>query len=200
MTLKASAPDGAVELVLRPSSPILYGGGVGFYPLYDAITYQYSMGGIPTAGTVELDGVSVAVTGTTWYDRQWFKGPLPGGPLTWFGLCLDNGENLSIFDVPPNGTSWVTAVHPDGSQTQSEIAPLAQSESGEVEVAETGNVYPQRWVVKIPILEAELELTQAPMHENKYLYTGSVAVRGTYRGKPIEGFGFIDIPPIYGQE
>lgn len=199
MTLQASSPGGALDLVLRPNSPILYGGGVGFYPLYDAITYQYSLGGIPTTGTVELDGESVEVTGTTWYDRQWFKGKLPGGPLTWFGLCLDNGENLSIFDVPPNGTSWVTAIHLDGSHTQTEIAPLAESQSGEVAVPESGNVHPQCWTIKIPILDAELQLTQSLLHENEFLYTGSVAVTGTYRGEPIEGFGFIDIPPIYGE-
>jgi predicted secreted hydrolase len=140
----------------------------------------------------------VRVTGTAWYDRQWFKGQLPGGPLTWFGLCLDNGDNLSIFDVPPNGTSWVTAVHADGSHTQAEIAPLAASAAGEVHVAETGNVHPERWVIAIPALDAELHLTQALMHENEFLYTGSVAVTGTYRGAPVEGFGFIDIPPVYG--
>jgi hypothetical protein len=199
MTLTSTVDDGSIELVLRPASPVLYGAGPGFYPLYDAITYQYSLGGIPTTGTVELKGETVAVTGTTWYDRQWFKGPLPGGPLTWFGLCLDNGENLSIFDVPPNGTSWVTAVHLDGSQTHSPIAPLSESASGEVLVAESGNVHPQSWTIEIPILQAELHLTQTLLHENDYLYTGSVQVAGTYRGEPIAGFGFTDLVPVYGQ-
>jgi CrtC N-terminal lipocalin domain/Lipocalin-like domain len=200
MSFEAKAPGGSMSLTMRPSTPILYGAGAGFYPLYDGITYQYSVTAIPTTGTIELDGETVEVEGTTWYDRQWFQGQLPGGPLTWFGLCLDNGESVSIFDVPPNGTSWATAIHADGSHTHSPIAPLARSASGEVRVAETGNFHPRSWTIEIPILGARLDLTQSPMHENEHLYTGSVAVEGTYRGKPVSGFGFIDIPPVYDEQ
>lgn len=64
---------------------------------------------------------------------------------------------------------------------------------------EPGNVHPQNWTIKIPILEADLHLSQTLLHENDFLYTGSVQVTGTYRGEPITGFGFTDLVPVYEQ-
>jgi predicted secreted hydrolase len=193
MTLAAQVPGGATEVVLRPDKPVLYACGVGSYPLLDATTYQYSIAGVPTTGTVTIGDRTVAVTGTSWYDRQWFLGELPAD-LVWLGICLDNGDAVSLFDTTPSGPAWATVGHTDGSCTVSAVAPLPESATGEVTVEGSGHVFAGGWRVQIPALDADLTVSQSYLHENFILYTGKLEVTGTYRGQPVTGFGFVDIP------
>ncbi|MEV4420971.1 lipocalin-like domain-containing protein [Patulibacter sp. NPDC049589] len=195
LTVATEAPGASSALTLRPAAPVLYSCGVGSFPLFGTTTFQYSVPAVPTAGTLTVDGEVLEVQGEAWFDRQWFMSALPvDEPLIWFGICLDNGENLSLFDTTPNGKAWVTAGHPDGSHTVSAIAPLRESQEGELINAETGTATPERWTVRIPVLDAELHLTQRVMHENPILYTGSLEVTGTWAGEPVSGYGFIDLP------
>src|SRR5690606_28689132 len=104
-----------------PRFPILYANGTGMFPYHGDATYQYSLAGMAASGTLTVDGEQLQVEGNGWHDRQWASSAETFGStdgFIWMGLCLDNGDNLSLWDiVAPDGTPycWATVVKPDST-------------------------------------------------------------------------------------
>lgn len=201
MRVTAAVGDSAgLDLELRPRSPVLRNCGTASFPLAGATTWQYSVPALETTGTVTIDGTTFTVEGDSWYDRQWFdREPtdLPGLRFTWLGICLDNGDNLSLWDLTvadPHGGTWATIAHPDGSHSITPVVPVAQDAAG-LWASESGNEYPARWTVKIPRFGAMLEVTQTRLHEvpGGSFYTGVLDITGSYQGESVSGYGFCDL-------
>ena len=199
MTLGAEIPGVVIDLTLRSSGPILYNCGAGAFPYFGGTTYQYSLGSVEVGGILTIDGAQCQVEGGAWYDRQW--GAHAGSfdtanKLTWMGLCLANGENLSVWDTAVGdqpGFTWATALRPDGSHTLTAVEPLDLSASDPLESDVSSNGYPSRWTVRIPALDAALDVTQRRQHDDRRFYTGVCEVAGLYRGEPMTGYGFVDV-------
>ena len=78
----------------------MYVGGRGYLPFGAGFTYYYSLTDIVTAGTLTVGGKSYPVSGVSWLDHQWgdwIWQSVRG--WTWMALQLDNGVQLSVFDV-----------------------------------------------------------------------------------------------------
>jgi len=63
----------------------------------------------------------------------------------------------------------------------------------------SGNRYPTRWSVRIPLLKAVLNVVPAPRQQEIVSvipvltkYEGASAVTGTVDGKPVKGFGYVE--------
>ena len=64
----------------------------------------------------------------------------------------------------------------------------------------SGVRYPTRWIVRIPAIDAELEVVPSP-REQEFIsqvpamnkYEGASTMSGTWRGKPAKGFGYVEL-------
>jgi predicted secreted hydrolase len=184
-------------------------------------TYSYFQTGMTMTGTLSWGSTDEKVTGTAGHvDRQWFPKVANDGGLTgdirsraheWRTISLDNGVDISVwrqFDRT-NGN----ALQPFSGATTS--SPDTDPEyADDVEVTVTSYV---RWPESIRTLvppptaarfmpdrhrlvsrELALDLTgeplvPAPAHGLPLEYMeGPYRYRGTFRGKPVNGFAFYE--------
>lgn len=203
---KATLKNGALDLQMVPASPTLYNGGTGLFPLLGMTIHEYSVPVMKTTGTVTMDGKTYKVDGNGWFDRQWQSNAPAGSPdvkWSWMGLRLDNGDSVSLwsaFDASiGKDRAWATVLHEDGSQTVAAVEPSLGA-SDKWTSKKSGNTYPTRWSVTIPALHMQLAVDPAPRHQEiisivPFLtkYEGASAVSGTYDGKPVKGFGYVEL-------
>ncbi|MFT7582764.1 MAG: putative secreted hydrolase [Myxococcota bacterium] len=71
----------------------------------DLYTYYYARPRMDAAGTVEIDGEVIPVTGTAWFDHQWGQLSVRGvaSRWDWMGLQLDDGREVMVYRVPQAG-------------------------------------------------------------------------------------------------
>jgi predicted secreted hydrolase len=208
--ITAAFADGTAGLEIRAqaASPVIMNGGTGIFPLVGMTIHQYSVPRLVSCGTITMDGKTRAVEGVTWFDRQWQNQDAGTGPdgafqWSWMDINLDNGDAISLWSGAATSggeeRAWATILHADGSQTVAAAEPglgardLWRSDK-------SGACYPTRWTVRIPAMEAELEVTPAP-REQEFIsqvpalnkYEGASSMTGLWRGKPAKGFGYVEL-------
>lgn len=190
MELQAVAEDARLNLLLTRNAPILYANGTGLFPYHGGGTYQLSMVDLTASGTLTLEGESLDVTGSCWFDRQWAANAeafATGGSFLWMGLSLDNGDNLSLWDqVAPDGRAycWATVARPDGTHL---ITPV------NLDAAPGGTDSRGPWKLILAGIGIELTVTQEAIHDAGGFYSGACTVRGQSPTAVISGYGFVDI-------
>lgn len=207
LQVKAAMPGGAIDLALSRVSPVLYNGGNGQFQQMGMIAQEYSIPHFTTRGTIRFGKKTYNVEGDSWFDRQ-FQNQPTGAPQpvkwTWMDLNLDNGDSMSLWTFNETGSTrelaWATILHSDGSQTTTAIEPTTRSQSNIWQSPVTGQRYPTRWKIKIPDYAAEFDVVLAPKEQELVTpdkkisrMEGASTVRGTYRGKPITGFGYVEL-------
>jgi predicted secreted hydrolase len=207
---KATLENGALDLQLVPTSPTIYNGGTGIFPLQGMTIHEYSVPAMTATGTITMDGKTYQVEGNGWFDRQWQDNPTTGSgepTWSWMGLRLDNGDSVSLwsaFDATiGEDRAWATVLHEDGSQTVAAVEPSLGA-TDEWTSEESGNTYPTRWSVSIPSLDMQLEVDPAPQEQEivsvaPFLtkYEGATAVTGTQGGEPIGGYGYVELVGVW---
>jgi predicted secreted hydrolase len=185
MNFHAEIAGNRADLTLGRQYPVLYNCGTGLFPYFHGPTYQYAFPGLAVSGTITIDGVPIEVEGSGWYDRQWAASRDAFGTkqaFTWFGLWLENGHTLSVWDTTApdgSGKKWATVVQPDG--THSVVA--MESTAGD------------SWTLGLPGLDATLEISHEKIHDEPRFYSGICTVSGVYLGEPITGQGVVDYVP-----
>lgn len=160
-------------------------------------------------GTVRIDGVDRAARGSGWYDHE-FGAPADrdaaeassGASWNWLAVQLDDGRELSVYDLYENGTlerrgSFAVLIGLDG---QAERYTDFTLEGTDAWVStRTFTSYPTRWSLSIPAAGVELTARAAlPAQEIITMITepafweGRVEVEGTIDGTPVRGPGFIE--------
>ncbi|WP_370677266.1 lipocalin family protein [Pleomorphomonas sp. PLEO] len=204
--VKAMLKDASLDVQMHPTSPTLYNGGTGMFPLLGMVIQEYSVPVLKATGTITIEGKSYKVDGDCWFDRQWQNPAVAGSPMakwSWMGLHLDNGDAISLWSAFDGAIgknrAWATILHHDGSQTVTAVEPSLGA-TDEWTSPQSGNRYPTRWSVSIPALNAKLGVVPAPRQQEiisvaPYLtkYEGASKVSGTYGGKPIKGFGYVEL-------
>ncbi|MFA5495072.1 MAG: lipocalin-like domain-containing protein [Porticoccaceae bacterium] len=189
-TLWSAVGRDSIELVLSPRSPVLYANGTGLFPCHGGGTHQYSLPDLGVSGALTIDGETVDVEGQGWFDRQWAPSAAAfgsGDGFIWMGLCLSNGDNLSLWDsVAPDGNPycWATVVRPDSTHI---IAPVV------LNTGPGGSAARGPWVVGIPSLDVELTVSQKAIHDEGNFYSGACTVSGTRGSAPVTGYGYVDV-------
>jgi predicted secreted hydrolase len=203
---KATLKNGSLDLQMTPISATLYNGGTGIFPLLGMTIHEYSVPVMKTTGSITMDGKTYKIDGNGWFDRQWQDNAPAGSPeptWSWMGLRLDNGDSLSLWsafdDSIGKDRAWATVLHPDGSQTVAAVEPSLGA-ADEWTSEESGNTYPTRWSVSIPALDIQLAVVPAPRRQEiisvvPFLtkYEGASTVSGSYGGKPVQGYGYVEL-------
>jgi len=206
LRLRAREDGFAVDLALEAGKPPVLQGERGLSqkgPEPGNASYYYSMTRLPTRGTVSVDGETIAVTGEAWLDREWSTSAL--GPdlagWDWFALQLGDGRELMFYrlrrkDGAADPWSRGSLVAADGTSRS-----LAATEVG-LEVlstwrSPTGATYPANWRLTVPGEALDLVLTPRVAGQELAVtvryWEGAVAVKGTSRGNPLGGHGFVEM-------
>ncbi|MBI3013687.1 MAG: carotenoid 1,2-hydratase [Candidatus Tectomicrobia bacterium] len=209
--LKAAASEGEINLALRPrKGPVLHGEqglsrkGAG----EGRATYYYSLTRLAAMGSLRLGEKVFAVNGETWMDHEFGSNQLDPEQVgwDWFGLQLEDGTEIMLYQIRRRGGgvdpfSSGTRVLADGRSIHLPSGAFSVEATGRWRSPRSQTPYPSGWVLLIP--GEGIELTVTPAFPEQELDTslttgiiyweGSVQVRGTQRGKPIRGKGYVEL-------
>lgn len=204
--LRAAAEGIALDLVVSPLKPVVRHGEQGLSRKSAApgnASYYYSITRLETRGTLALDGERHAVAGLSWLDREWGTSALAPEQAgwDWFALQLADGDDLMFYRLrrrdgstdPHSAGALIDATGRATALAHDDVAieTLATWESPR------GGVYPARW--RLTVRPADLVLEVIPVLTDQELavapryWEGAVDARGTRRGKPIAGQGYVEL-------
>ena len=204
----AGVPGGlGLDLALRATKPEAYhdtDGWIDFGPAGGS--YYYSRTAMDASGSVLLDGRSLAVTGTAWFDHQWGDFiSVGGGGWDWFAVNLDDGTDLTISLVRDADGSYPliygTLVDAAGTTRHLDRAQLTVETGTTWTSPATGAVYPAAWTIAVPDegLVIDLEPTVADQELDTRATTGviywegSQVVRAVRDGVALGGQAYVEL-------
>lgn len=205
--LRAAQEGVAIDLVLSSAKPVVLHGDRGLSRKGAGrgnANYYYSMTRMPTRGTLRVGGVSWPVEGSSWMDREWGTSALSRDQAgwDWFGLQLDDGRELMVYrlrrrDGSADPRSVGTLVRRDGSVRPLALEDLEIEAQGAWRSPATGVRYPARFRLRIPSeglsLETDPVLAGQELKTSVRYWEGAVRVRGTDRGAPVGGAGYVEL-------
>ena len=162
-------------------------------------------------GDADLDGETLSVDGTAWFDHQWGDFiSVGGGGWDWFAVNLDDGTDLTLSLVrDADGTYpliYGTVVGRDGTVRHLDRDDFTVEVTDRWTSPATGADYPAGW--SIPIPGEDLALTLRPTVAAQELDTrattgvvyweGSQVVRATRAGMPLGGEGYVELTGYAG--
>jgi RND superfamily putative drug exporter len=207
--LSATSPSGGFGLRLaldgsaRP--PLLHDGDgwVDFGPAGGS--YYYSRPRLAATGVLTVDGATLQVAGTAWFDHQWGDFISVGSGWDWFAVNLADGTDLTLSLVRgPDGSTplvYGTLVRPDGTAEHLDRVAFAVATSGSWTSPASGATYPAGWRIDVPRerLAIGLEPTVAGQELDTRATTGVVYWEGSQRvtatrdGRPVGGEAYVEL-------
>jgi predicted secreted hydrolase len=204
----AGAPAGVgLDLDLTATkAPALHGddGLIDFGPAGGS--YYYSRTAMDATGSLTVDGRTLAVEGSAWFDHQWGDFiSVGGGGWDWFAVNLDDGTDLTLSLVrEADGTYpliYGTVVAPDGTVRHLERDAFSVAVTDRWTSPATGAIYPAGWTVRIP--GDDLTITLRPTVAAQELDTrattgvvyweGSQDVQATRGQVSLGGEGYVEL-------
>jgi len=200
MQIRREAPGIVLDTEVAALGYPIYSKTTGRFPMLGTTMHHFDVPYMRTTGALTIEGRRYDVTGRgyTWFDRGWQNAnPDPGAniKISWMGICLDNGEAISVYDsdVPGYEESWAMVLHPDGSQAFTLTEPLDASDFWHSE--RSGQYYPAHWVTRIPEHDAVLDITPVPREQEVvspvpmlHRYQGGGVVTGVWGGQEVKGY------------
>jgi predicted secreted hydrolase len=212
MVLRVVEDRFAFSLALQPEKPpVIHGengvsqkaAGAGHASHYVSFTR------LTTTGTIEVDGESIPVSGTSWMDHEFFTNQLETGQIGWNWLSIQLADNTELMlyqfrrkdgsaDPYSSGT-YVDAhgksVHLTSSDFQ--MTPAGESWTSPV----TSARYPVAWTVEVPKLglklEAKTRLKSQELSSGGKLspnyWEGAITIRGTRGESSLSGVGYLEM-------
>jgi predicted secreted hydrolase len=211
---EAAAAGGTFGLTLnleaeRPPALHMGNGWIDFGPA--GSSYYYSRTRMAVTGSLNLDGRTMAVTGTGWFDHQWGDFiSVGGGGWDWFAVELEDGRDLTISMVRAADGSFPlvygTLVEPPVRRipwAPIQLGPgdFTVKSTGTWTSPRTGATYPAGWVIEVPSqrLEIHLSPTVADQELDTRPSTGVVYWEGSQRvsatsfGRSIGGEAYVEL-------
>jgi len=211
----SSAPDAAsptpgafgLDLTLAATKPPALHGGNGWIDFAaGGSSYYYSRTSMAAHGTVTVDGETLKVHGTAWFDHQWGDFiTVGGGGWDWFAVNLDDGTDVMLSLVRNADGSYPlvygTLVAADGRSRNLPRDAFTVDATGRWRSPATGAAYPAGWHVALPAegLAIDLTPTVADQELDTRATTGVVYWEGSQRvvasrdGRPIGGEAYVEL-------
>ena len=207
--LRAQGDAMALDITVDPIKPHVLQGERGLSqkgPGAGNASFYYSYTRMHAEGTVVVDGDTLAVSGSSWMDREWSTSALGEDQVgwDWFSLQLDDGRDLMYYqlrqtDGTPSRFSEGVVVAEDGSST-----PIHRDDVT-LEVLETWTTpdgsrsYPVRWRLQVPAhgldLPVEATFPNQEMNTSVRYWEGAVTIGGDTPGRGyVEMTGYGDSP------
>jgi len=207
--LTATMNKTQLELVLKPTKPIIKQGEDGLsYKDAGEASYYLSYTRFEANGELFIGEKHYSVTGSAWMDHEFgtwtMKEKVQG--WDWFALQLDNNQEIMAFiirgmDGKPTRYSEATLIDAEGLTRRFGLDEFSIIPTGEWTSPITNTTYPSGWQLRIPALEAELNID--PVLRCQELDTrgstmvvyweGANTVNGTFSGKPTTGRAYVEL-------
>jgi predicted secreted hydrolase len=211
--LRAEDAELVLDLALEAKKPLVAHGDRGLSAKSGEpgnASYYIGYTRMSARGRIGADsGLGEEVTGEAWFDHEWSTSAL--GPAAvgwdWFSLQIDDGRELMFFEIRrADGTreaaSSGTWVDPHGGTRR--LGP----DDVRIQVLErwrspsTGAEYPARWRILVPSegldLAVEPRLADQEMRTSFTYWEGAVSLRGSRRGSPVSGQGYVELTGYAG--
>jgi len=175
--------------------------GAGHASQYFSLTH------LTTSGSIDLDGQTYKVEGTSWIDHEFFTSSMAANETgwDWLSLQLGDGSELMLYRLRHidgsidrySSGSYVDASGKTQLLTSSDFAltPAADTWSSPT----TKAVYPVHWHVSIPRLKMELNIT-TPLRNQELTggfgpsyWEGAIDVDGARDRAPLRGVGYLEM-------
>jgi len=163
---KAGSRGGlGLNLRLEATKPAAFhgdGGWIDFGPAGGS--YYYSRTAMTASGSLTLDGQTLTVIGSAWFDHQWGDFiSVGGGGWDWFAVNLADGTDLTLSLVRDADGSYPliygTVVAADGTVSHLDRAAFTVQVTRHWTSPTTGADYPAGWSLAIPPLRLRVDLT-----------------------------------------
>jgi predicted secreted hydrolase len=204
----AGAPGGlGLDLRLDATKPpVLHdrNGWIDFGPA--GSSYYYSRTALDASGSLTLDGRTLTVDGSAWFDHQWGDFiSVGGGGWDWFAVNLADGTDLTLSLVRDSDGTYPliygTVVAPDGGVRHLDRDTFTVDVSRRWVSPATGAAYPAGWTIRIPgeDLVIDLQPTIADQELDTRATTGVVywegsqVVRASRGGISLGGAGYVEL-------
>jgi predicted secreted hydrolase len=177
-------------------------------------SYYYSLTRMETEGELTVDGKKERIRGLTWMDHEFGSNQLADNQVgwDWFSIQLDNQTELMLYlmrrkDGSVDPYSSGTLVDGNGKTTHLALNDYRVDVLERWKSPKSSANYPMKWKVTIPTEAIELEIT--PAFPDQELITnrstrvtyweGAAQIRGTARGKPVSGSGYVEMTGYAGK-
>jgi predicted secreted hydrolase len=204
----AGAPGGlGLDLRLHATKPPAFHGQDGWIDFGAAGgSYYYSRTAMDATGTLLLDGRSLQVEGTAWFDHQWGDFiSIGGGGWDWFAVDLADGTDLTLSLVRDADGSYPlvygTLMDATGKTRHLEPDEFTVTVTRRWTSPATGADYPAGWTIAVPSASLEIGLTPtvAAQELDTHATTGVVYWEGSQRvtatraGRPVDGQAYVEL-------
>jgi predicted secreted hydrolase len=169
-------------------------------------SYYYSRTAMDATGSLLLDGRTLEVDGSAWFDHQWGDFiSVGGGGWDWFAVNLDDGTDLTLSLVRDSSggypLAYGTLVAPEGTTRHLDRDAFTVDVTSRWVSPRTGAEYPAGWSIALPgeDLTIDLEPTVAAQELDTRRTTGVVYWEGSQRvsasrgGRPLGGEAYIEL-------
>lgn len=205
--LRAQDGDLELDLALRSTSALVKQGERGLSRKGAApgnASHYYSIPRMRSEGTLALRGERLAVTGESWFDREWSTSALEEGQVgwDWFALRLDDGSELMLYRMRRSDGSLDPFSSAMFTRNGLEPRSIGSSEFTLRETARwtspsSGASYPSRWTIEVPALglacEVEPLVADCELRVAVRYWEGAVRVSGSRDARPVSGRGFVEL-------
>ena len=177
-------------------------------------SYYYSLTRMQVEGELTLAGKKEKVRGLSWMDHEFGSNQLREDQVgwDWFSIQLDNQTELMLYlmrrkDGSVDPYSSGTLVNADGTTKHLALGDYRVEVLERWKSPKSDASYPMKWKVTIPSQDVELEIT--PAFADQELITnrstrvtyweGAVRTKGSFKSKPIEGHGYVEMTGYAGK-
>lgn len=199
----------SLALDLRAGKPPALHGEIGWIDFGGAgSSYYYSRTAMTAAGTLALDGETLQVEGSAWFDHQWGDFiSVGGGGWDWFAVSLADGTDLTISLVR-DADGGYPLVYGTLVDAAGRVRALARADFDLVADPDrtwtsprTGAKYPAGWTIRVAeeglVIDleptvADQELDTRPTTGVVY-WEGSQVVTATRDGVPVPGEAYVEL-------
>ncbi|MBO6576422.1 MAG: hypothetical protein JJ896_17045 [Rhodothermales bacterium] len=204
LKLHAFGGTGGLSLNLRPLKPIVLQGEQGYSPKGrddGQASHYYAITRIETDGLMVVDGDSLAVSGFSWFDREWSTSLLSRDQAgwDWFALQLDDGYDLMYFRLRSDSLDYVdgSLIDPSGRRQAFDAGSAVLEATRFWTSPRSGARYPVAWRLTAPEADIALEIESAQndqeLQTSIRYWEGMVRVGGTSRGRAVSGRGYVEM-------
>lgn len=209
--LEAADGDLAIALSIVPEKPLVIHGTGGISRKGADIgqaSHYYSLTSLATTGRITIGNESFEVTGTSWMDHEFGSADLSPDLVgwDWFSLQLADQTELMLYrlrraDGSADAASSGTFIDREGNGHALSLNDFALEPISFWTSPLSHARYPQKWHLAVPSQDLVLELV--PRMAEQELRTdrstqvtyweGAIKITGTSGGKPITGFGYMEL-------
>lgn len=201
--LTADSKGVSLSLLLTDTGRLVLQGDRGFSrkgsQTYNASHY-YSQPRLDTTGSIKIGSESYAVSGLSWFDREWSTGVLDEDVAgwDWFSVHLDDGRDLMVCLIrdssgQPNGYGFGSIFDADGGYEILTENDFSITPTGYWKSPKTGRTYPGRWNITVSGYGLLLDVNPVVAgqeHTHMFPYWEGAA---KFSGKDVSGYGYIEM-------